>query len=160
MGEAAETFRSMTSARFSLEIQDGEHTDADQLWIHLAKGMRETAKAVLGETRGTSSRRKGGRESWWISKESKQNGTIEDWSLARQRYYEAKKEAKKIVAIEKERAHEELYKKVDSKEGKNDIFRIAKARERKRRDLGDVIYIKDESGRSIVKVEDIRKRWK
>ena len=176
MGEAAETFRSTTSARFSLEIQNGEHMDADQLWTHLAKGMRETEKAVLGETRRTGSKRKGGRESWWISEEvqtkvatklscfkelikSKQNGTNEDWSLARQRYYEAKKEAKKIVAIAKERAYEELYKKLDSKEGKNDIFRIAKARERKRRDLGDVIYIKDESGRSIVKVEDIRKRW-
>nr|XP_043639050.1 uncharacterized protein LOC122610120 [Erigeron canadensis] len=176
MGEAAETFRSTTSARFSLEIQNVEHMDADQLWTHLVKGMRETAKAVLGETRGTSSQRKGGRESWWISEEvqtkvatklscfkelikSKQNGTNEDWSLARQRYYEAKKEAKKIVAIAKERAYEELYKKLDSKEGKNDIFRIAKARERKRMDLGDVIYIKDESGRSIVKVEDIRKRW-
>nr|XP_043639668.1 uncharacterized protein LOC122610773 [Erigeron canadensis] len=108
MGEAAETFRSTTSARFSLEIQNGEHMDADQLWTYLAK---------------------------------------------------AKKEVKKIVAIAKERAYEELYKKLDSKEGKNDIFRIAKVRERKRRDLGDVIYIKDESGWSIVKVEDIRKRW-
>nr|XP_043614584.1 uncharacterized protein LOC122586666 [Erigeron canadensis] len=103
MGEAAETFRSTTSARFSLEIQNGEHMDADQLWTHLAKGMRETAKAVLGETRGTGSQQKGGRESWWISEEvqtkvatklscfkelikSKQNGTNEDWSLARQRY--------------------------------------------------------------------------
>nr|XP_043618810.1 uncharacterized protein LOC122590696 [Erigeron canadensis] len=114
--------------------------DADQLWTHLPKGMRETAKAVLGETRGTGSQRKGGRESWWISEE-------------------VQTKAKKIVAIAKERAYEELYKKLDSKEGKNDIFIIAKARERKRRDLGDVIYIKDESGRSIVKVEDIRKTW-
>nr|XP_043623303.1 uncharacterized protein LOC122595072 [Erigeron canadensis] len=54
MGEAAETFRSTTNARFSLEIQNGEHMDADQLWTHLAKGMRETAKAVIGETRGTA----------------------------------------------------------------------------------------------------------
>nr|XP_043638032.1 uncharacterized protein LOC122609036 [Erigeron canadensis] len=176
MGEVAETFRSTTSTRFSLEIQNGAHMDADQLWTHLAKGMRETAKAVLGETRGTGSQRNGGRESWWISEEvqtkvaiklscfkelikSKQNGTNEDWYMARQRYYEPKKEANKIVAIAKERAYEELYKKLDSKEGKNDIFRIAKVRERKRRDLGDVIYIKDESGWSIVKVEDIRKRW-
>nr|XP_043633475.1 uncharacterized protein LOC122604669 [Erigeron canadensis] len=176
MGEAAETFRSMTSTRFALEIQNGPHMDADELWTHLAKGMKETAKAVLRETRGTGSQRKGGRESWWISEEvqtkvatklscfkelirSKQYGTNEDWSLARQRYYKAKKEAKNIVAIAKERAYEELYRKLDTKEGKNDIFRIAKARERKRRDLGDVIYIKDESGRSIVKVEDIRKRW-
>nr|XP_043630161.1 uncharacterized protein LOC122601469 [Erigeron canadensis] len=138
--------------------------------------MWETTKEVLRVTRGTGRKRRVGRESWWISKEvqskvatklscfkdlvkSRQNGTNEDWSLARQRYYEAKKEAKRIVSIAKERAYEELYKKLDSKEGKNEIFIIAKAREKRRRDLGDVIYIKDESGQSIVKEGDIRKRW-
>ncbi|GJS41363.1 retrovirus-related pol polyprotein LINE-1 [Tanacetum coccineum] len=41
----------------------------------------------------------------------------------------------------------------------NDIYKIAKARERRRRDLGNVRYIKDEGGRTIVREEDIRKRW-
>ncbi|GJU37368.1 hypothetical protein Tco_1185722 [Tanacetum coccineum] len=50
-------------------------------------------------------------------------------------------------------------KKLDSKEGANDIYNIAKARERRRRDLGNVRYIKDEGGRTIVREEDIRKRW-
>ncbi|GJU72822.1 hypothetical protein Tco_1264227 [Tanacetum coccineum] len=36
---------------------------------------------------------------------------------------------------------------------------IAKARERKRRDLGNIRYTKDEEGRTIVMEEDIRKRW-
>ncbi|GJX51260.1 retrovirus-related pol polyprotein LINE-1 [Tanacetum coccineum] len=35
----------------------------------------------------------------------------------------------------------------------------AKARERKRRDLGNVRYIKDEARRTIIMEEDIRKRW-
>nr|XP_043629755.1 uncharacterized protein LOC122601043 [Erigeron canadensis] len=176
MGEAAERFRSTTSSRFTKEIREGSHMEADELWTLVADGMRETAKEVLGVTRGIGRQRRVGRESWWISEEvqskvatklrcfkdlvkSRQNGTNEDWSLARQRYYEAKKEAKRTVAIAKERAYEELYKKLDSKEGENEIFRIAKARERRRRDLGDVIFIKDESGRSIVKEGDIRKRW-
>ena len=51
-----------------------------------------------------------------------------------------------------------MYKKLDSKEGANDIFRIAKARER-RRDLGNIKYIKEEGGRTIVSEEGIRKRW-
>nr|XP_043619693.1 uncharacterized protein LOC122591493 [Erigeron canadensis] len=175
-GEAAETFRLTTISRFTKEIRDGSHMEADELWTLLAEGMRETAKEVLGVTRETERQRRVGRESWWISEEvqskvaaklscfkdlvkSRQNGTNEDWSLARQRYYEAKKEAKRTVAIAKERAYEELYRKLDSKEGENEIFRIAKAREKRRRDLGDVIYIKDENGRSIVKEGDIRKRW-
>ncbi|GKB92463.1 retrovirus-related pol polyprotein LINE-1 [Tanacetum coccineum] len=45
------------------------------------------------------------------------------------------------------------------REGANDIYKIAKARERRRRDLGNVRYIKDEGERTIVREEDIRKRW-
>ncbi|GKF41758.1 hypothetical protein Tco_0125100 [Tanacetum coccineum] len=47
----------------------------------------------------------------------------------------------------------------DSKEGVNDIYKIAKAQERRRRDIGNVRYIKDEGGHPIVREEDIRKRW-
>ncbi|GJT16441.1 hypothetical protein Tco_0875147 [Tanacetum coccineum] len=57
----------------------------------------------------------------------------------------------------KDKAYEDLYKKLDSKEVANDIFRIAKARER-RRDLGDISYVNDEGGRSITNEEDIKKR--
>ncbi|GJT17181.1 retrovirus-related pol polyprotein LINE-1 [Tanacetum coccineum] len=71
----------------------------------------------------------------------------------------AKREAKIAVARAKDKAYEDLYKKLDSKEGANDIYKIAKARERRRRDLGNVRYIKDEGGRTIVREEDIRKRW-
>nr|GFA06248.1 hypothetical protein [Tanacetum cinerariifolium] len=38
--------------------------------------------------------------------------------------------------------------------------RTAKARERRRRDLRNVRYIKDERGRTIFMEEDIRKRWR
>ncbi|GKA07972.1 hypothetical protein Tco_0687303 [Tanacetum coccineum] len=51
------------------------------------------------------------------------------------------------------------YRKLDSKEEENDIYKITKARERRRRDLENVRYIKDEGGRTIVREEDIRKRW-
>ncbi|GKD87231.1 retrovirus-related pol polyprotein LINE-1 [Tanacetum coccineum] len=62
------------------------------------------------------------------------------------------------VARAKDKAYEDLYKKLDSKEGANDIYKIAKPRERRRRDLGNVRYIKYERGRTIVTEEDIRKR--
>ncbi|GKA87034.1 hypothetical protein Tco_0808745 [Tanacetum coccineum] len=75
------------------------------------------------------------------------------------RYKEAKKEAKEAVAQAKEKAYEELYKKLDSKEGANDMFRIAKTRERRRRDLGDICFIKYEGGRITTDEEEIKKRW-
>ncbi|GJT86280.1 hypothetical protein Tco_1067997 [Tanacetum coccineum] len=46
------------------------------------------------------------------------------------------------------------------REGANDIFRIAKARERRRRDLGDICFIKYEEGRTITDEEEIKKRWR
>ncbi|GJT82731.1 hypothetical protein Tco_1057073 [Tanacetum coccineum] len=68
----------------------------------------------------------------------------EELLMAQERYKDAKKEAKEAATQVKEKAYEELYKKLDSKEGANDIFRIAKARERRRRDVGDIRFIKDE----------------
>ena len=79
--------------------------------------------------------------------------------MAWERYRVAKREAKIAVARAKDKAYEDLYKKLDSKEGANDIFKIVKARERRRRDIGSMRYIKDEGGRTIVREEDIRKRW-
>ncbi|GJX67626.1 retrovirus-related pol polyprotein LINE-1 [Tanacetum coccineum] len=77
---------------------------------------------------------------------------------ALERYKEAKRQAKKVVAHAKEKAYEDLYKKLDSKEGANDIFRIAKARERRRRDLGDICFIKDKEGQTITDEEEIKKK--
>ncbi|XP_071727088.1 uncharacterized protein [Rutidosis leptorrhynchoides] len=75
------------------------------------------------------------------------------------RYKEAKREAKKAVACAKEKAYEDLYRKLDSKEGANDIYRIAKARERRPRDLDNIKFIKNEACQTLVKEDEIRKRW-
>nr|GEY94490.1 hypothetical protein [Tanacetum cinerariifolium] len=114
------------------------------------------------------------RESWWFCEEvqtkvaTKQSrfkellscceGNQEDIDRAKARYKAAKREAKIAMAKAKDKAYEDLYKKLDSKEGVNEIYKIAKARER-RRDIGNVKYIKDEGGRTIVREEDIRTRW-
>ncbi|GJW29669.1 hypothetical protein Tco_0046544 [Tanacetum coccineum] len=66
----------------------------------------------------------------------------------------------KAVARAKDKAYEDLYKRLDSKEGENDIYRIAKARQRRKMDLRSVRFIKDEDGRSIVNEDAIRRRWK
>jgi hypothetical protein len=45
------------------------------------------------------------------------------------------------------------------KEGENDIYRMAKSRERKTRDIIQVKCIKDETERLLIKDEDIKNRW-
>jgi len=59
-----------------------------------------------------------------------------------------KKEAKKVVAVAKNNAYERLYKKLNSKGEENEVFRLARARERRTRDLSTIRCIKDEDGRA------------
>ncbi|XP_071713011.1 uncharacterized protein [Rutidosis leptorrhynchoides] len=104
------------------------HVDADQMWNRLASTIREVAKEALGVAVGTSRGHKSDRESWWISDEVQIK-----------------------VALKQLR-------KLDSKEEVNDINRIAKARERRRRDLDSIKCIKEEVGQTLVKEDEIRKR--
>ena len=75
-------------------------------------------------------------------------------------YREASKEAKKSVAIAKEHAFEELNYKLDSKEGPQIIYKLAKSRERRTRELTDVAFVKDRDGKILTYGESIPTRWK
>ncbi|XP_071740063.1 uncharacterized protein [Rutidosis leptorrhynchoides] len=134
------------------------------LWKKLNGEKAENFKTLIIE-----------KESWWLSDEVQvkvalkqlrfrelitcREGTPVDRTRVEERYKEAKREAKKAVACAKEKAYEDLYRKLDSKEGANDIYRRAKARERRRRDLDSIKFIKDESTQTLVKEDEIRKRW-
>ncbi|XP_071687064.1 uncharacterized protein [Rutidosis leptorrhynchoides] len=156
--EKAETFKALVLERVEAGVEMDTHVNADQMWESLASTIREAAKESLGVAVGTSKGHRPSRESWWISDEVQtkvalkqlrfreltacREGTTEDRTMAEERYKEAKIEAKKVVARAKDKAYEDLYKKLDSKEGANDIYRIAKAREYRRRDIDNIKGIK------------------
>jgi hypothetical protein len=71
-----------------------------------------------------------------------------------------KKTAKRVVSEARGRMHDGLYQRLGTKEGENDIYRMAKNRERKMRDIIQVKCIKDEIGRLLTKDEDIKNRWR
>ena len=77
----------------------------------------------------------------------------------REIYKEAKRVAKKEVAEAKWRAYEDFYKKLDTKEGEKHIFKLAKARSRKKQDIKAVKYIKDEDEKVLLRQDDIKTRW-
>lgn len=53
-------------------------------------------------------------------------------------YTLAKKEAKKAMSKASFNAYESSYKKLDTKEGEKNIYKLARTREKKNRDLGNV----------------------
>jgi len=121
----------------------------------MADCIRRSAREVLGVSREGSGRMKG---AWWWSEEvngkvkAKQEKfkalmhsiTEEEGEFNKVQYKIAKKEARKTVAIAKNNAYEKLYRKLNSNGGENEVFKLAKATERRTRDLSSVRCIKDE----------------
>jgi hypothetical protein len=65
-----------------------------------------------------------------------------------ERYKVAKKTAKRTVSEARGRMYDGLYQRLGMKEGEKDIYRMAKSRERKTRDIIQVKCIKDETERN------------
>nr|GEW73592.1 retrovirus-related Pol polyprotein LINE-1 [Tanacetum cinerariifolium] len=136
-GDAMEEFRSRFVEGVSTQIKIISVSDVDSMWNTHASIIKDAMKDSLGVAIGSAKTHTDRRESWWLCEE------VQSKVTAKERYRKAKKEAKKSIAQEKEKAYEDLYRKIESKEGENDIFRIRKARER-RRDLGELCIIKVE----------------
>jgi hypothetical protein len=63
------------------------------------------------------------------------------------------------VSEARSQIYDGLYQWLGMKEGENDIYRMAKSRDRKTRDIIQVKCIKDETEQLLTKDEDIKNRW-
>jgi hypothetical protein len=75
-----------------------------------------------------------------------------------ERYKVVKKTAKRTVSEARGQMYDGLYQRLGTKEREKDIYRMAKSRERKMRDIIQVKCIKDETEQLLTKDEDIKNR--
>jgi hypothetical protein len=73
-----------------------------------------------------------------------------------ERYKVAKKTAKQVVSEARGRMYDGLYQRLGMNEGERNIYKLAKSRETKTRDIIQVKCIKDETERLLIKDEDIK----
>ena len=57
-------------------------------------------------------------------------------------------------------AYDNLYARLETKEGEKKLYRLARQRDRAGKDVQHVRVIKDENGNVMVNLEAVLKRWK
>ncbi|KAK3512100.1 hypothetical protein QTP70_030345 [Hemibagrus guttatus] len=116
---------------------------------------------VLGVSSG---RRKEDKETWWWNEEvqdsvqrkrlGKKKWDMDRTEENRQEYKELQRRVKKEV----QKAYDELYTRLDTREGEK--YRLARQRDRDGKDVQQVRVIKDRDGRVLTSEESVQRRWK
>ena len=138
-------------------------------WQRVAEIIRSTAKMELGGTLGKVSTA-GRLQTWWWNQKVQEKlkdkrkaekvwDTIRDDS-SKMAYKTARKQTKKEVAKARNKAQEELYKKLETKEGDNELFKVAKQRNRQSKDVQQVRVITSKTGEILTKEKNVKQRWK
>jgi hypothetical protein len=144
--EAAKTFK----VRVLEEGPWHEGGDANNMWIKMATCIRKLDSEEFGVTKGGKRETK---ETWWQN-EKVQKAIKEKKECFRrmhldrsvdniERYKVTKKIANRAVSEARGQMYDGLYQRLGTKEGEKDIYRMAKRRERKTRDIIQLKCIKD-----------------
>ncbi|KAK3538824.1 hypothetical protein QTP86_015948 [Hemibagrus guttatus] len=136
-------------------------------WETTAEVIRETGRKVLGVSSG---RRKEDKETWWWNEEvqdsiqrkrlAKKKWDMDRTEENRQEYKESQCRVKREVSKAKQKAYDELYTRLDTREGEKDLYRLARQRDRDGKDVQQVRVIKDGDGRVLTSEESVQRRWK
>ena len=119
-----------------IRILGGENGLPDE-WDKTAEMLRKTAEIVLGVT---FEKQKGDRETWWWNKDVQESikekkEAKKAWDQIRDEntkkiYKEKKSKAKKAVVMAKGYAYDNLYTRLETKEGEKELYRLARQKDR------------------------------
>ena len=70
------------------------------------------------------------------------------------------REVKRVLAKAKGKAFDELFEKLDTKEGEKDLYRLTRQRDRAGKDVQQVRVLKDSHGNVLTSVERVLRQWK
>ena len=158
---------SKVNNKFKMDVIESGIFSGQEDWKRIAEMIRSITRRELGETLGKVSTA-GRRETWWWNQEVKvklknKKKTKKAWDIIRDdasklAYKTARKQAKIEVAKARNRAYEELYEKLETKQGENEVFQLAKQRNRQSKDVQQVRVIKSKTGEILMEEEKVKQR--
>ena len=145
-----EPFKMMMKDKFQCW---SERLGVDEMWGEMKQAVMEAAEVTIGRTKLG---RRTQREEWWWCEEVRESlkeekiafkGLRKSGLEADREEYNAKKEAKRSVAVAKKEGTATLYEELYTREGEVKIYRITMARQREREGTGNINIVKNREER-------------
>ena len=151
-----------TQAVMQKTLSDVENLD----WQEINHILVETAKDAFGETSGKGAYTE--KETWWWQEETRkavalQSATFKESQVNKsdenkEKFREANRASRKAVRIAKDATYEDLYTKLDSREGIKMVYKLAKTRDRRTKYISDMPFINSLEGQIFTVGSDIMLR--
>ena len=136
-------------------------------WTIFSETVKEKGSEHCGVTTGGKSMQK--RETWWWNTTvqeaiARKKRMFKKWQQSKAQedhatYKVAKRDAKRTVAVERASAAQELYGKLDTREGEMAIYRLAKSRDQATKDNYQGYFVKAQDGTLLLNTEENISRW-
>ena len=151
----------------NIDVEDSVRVE--EQWDKVGKAMIEVATTVCGITKGKCRKR----ETWWWCDEVEkavetERQKFKEWKKAKEyekdvkqaEYKASRNETKRCIARIQAKVMKKQAEILDSKEGRQNIFRIAKQKKKERKDITGTNCLKGDNGELLVCKEQVSDRWR
>ena len=138
-----------------------EADNIESKWNAMKDVWQKAAEQGCGWTKGPPRHS----ETWWWNDEvakatEEKRGCYEIWHKTKtandqNKYKEARRNARRSVALAQEKTKQELVNELESTAGKKNVYRVAKQMVKSRQDVVEVNCVKDTNGRVLVEKDQV-----